>query len=78
MPPYHSSTTALFDSTERINKTDMYNRSRYSGSLPRKYPITDDYDAGWDGVVRSHSNRDSGLVSKNYKRISEFILGLTN
>lgn len=54
--PYHSSTTALFDSTERLNKpANEYDF--YSGSL-HKVPL----DQDWDGYMRSHSNRDSGLV----------------
>ena len=59
MNPYHSSTTALFDSTERLNKTsDQYDY--YNGSL-HKVPL--DMSQDWDGYVKSHSNRDSGLVS---------------
>lgn len=58
MNPYHSSTTALFDSTERLNKTpeqfDFYN-----GSM-RKVPP--DMSQDWDHYVKSYSNRDSGLV----------------
>lgn len=58
MNPYHSSTTALFDSTERLNKTpeqfDFYN-----GSMHKVPP---DMSQDWDHYVKSYSNRDSGLV----------------
>ena len=57
--PYHSSTTALFDSTERLNKAaDQYDY--YNGSL-HKVPL--DVSQDWDGyMMKGHSNRDSGLV----------------
>lgn len=56
--PYHSSTTALYDSTERLHRAaDQYDF--YNGSL-NKVPLDDTQD--WDGYLKSHSNRDSGLV----------------
>ena len=58
MPPYHSSTTALFDSSEATHRRDnTYSRSPHSGSLPRKGPMVDEFDVDY-----GYSNRDSGLV----------------
>jgi len=55
--PYHSSTTALYDSTERLHRaTNQY--ECYNGSF-HKDPLDDNQD--WDGFMKSHSNRDSGL-----------------
>jgi len=49
--PYHSSTTALFDSTERLNRA------------ANQYELYHDTSQDWDGFVKPHSkDRDSGLV----------------
>jgi len=48
--PYHSSTTALFDSTERLNRA------------ANQYELYHDTSQDWDGFVKPHSkDRDSGL-----------------
>ena len=61
--PYHSSTTALVDSTERLNRTpNPYEQFHRSGS-GRKVPL-DSNPAEWDGYVKAYSrDRDSGLVN---------------
>lgn len=61
--PYHSSTTALFDSSERLNRTsDPYDRL-YNGGIDRKSPLDETQD--WDGYMKAHSrDRDSGLVTE--------------
>lgn len=57
--PYHSSTTALFDSTERLHRAADPN-DYYDGSL-HKVPL--DVSQDWDSyMMKTHSNRDSGLV----------------
>ena len=60
--PYHSSTTALFDSTERLNRTpNQY--EMYHGGSGHKVPL--DVSQDWDGFMKAYSrDRDSGLVRK--------------
>ena len=61
MPPYHTSTTALFDSTERLNSIANQNEPYHNGS-GHKVPLDTSQD--WDGYLKAYSrDRDSGLVS---------------
>lgn len=68
--PYHSSTTALFDSTERVNRTyHPYEQFYHSGSS-HKAPL--DMSQDWDGYMKSHSrDRDSGLFDDEKYELSD-------
>lgn len=58
--PYYSSTTALYDSTERLNRLNEQYGSYRSGS-GHKPPL--DASQDWDEYLKSYSrDRDSGLV----------------
>ena len=76
--PYHTSTTALFDSSERVNSRldkpyDQFDRYDRNDSSFNKYALDDENE--WDGqmsfydpaLMNSLNNgkgdRDSGLVS---------------
>ncbi|KAM7427129.1 laminin subunit [Porites harrisoni] len=57
--PYYSSTTALYDSTERLNRLNEQYGSYRSGS-GHKVPL--DVSQDWDGYFKTYSrDRDSGL-----------------
>lgn len=64
--PYHSSTTALFDSTERLKKTPEPYDS-YNGSM-HKFPL--DMSQEWDNY-NPYSNRDSGLYDEEKMDFSD-------
>ena len=62
--PYYSSTTALYDSTERLNRLNEQYGSYRSGS-GHKVPL--DVSQDWDGYLKTYSrDRDSGLVRNSF------------
>ena len=62
--PYYSSTTALYDSTERLNRLNEQYGSYRSG-IGHKVPL--DVSQDWDGYLKTYSrDRDSGLVRNSF------------
>lgn len=62
--PYHSSTTALVDSTERLNRSQNAYEMSYRNGSGYKVPL-DSSQTDWDGYMKGfNKDGDSGLVRK--------------